>query len=243
MPVPDIGGLPPYANFDDVTVKVNDLVQRLKQLLLNLDTLNIRSLNAKVIEAGTITADKLNVNELSAISANLGHIISGLIESVEIYGSYISTNRTGYPKAEMSNTNNMFGAFKSPDNSLMIYSPSDKFSPVEKFSAGGVDSYIFYDPTDNRFSFTSNNAVINISTGPAIEIYSTNTRVISWNTLFNNSTGRSLQQDLDTKATKGADTGSAGPFNCGIPIGTVFKDVNGVPYTWQGVPAHTHTQN
>lgn len=112
-PVPDFGGLPPYANFDDVTIKVNDLVQRLRQLLLNLDTLNIRSLNAKVIEAGTITADKMNVNELSAISANLGHITAGLIESVEIYGSYIATRYNSYPRAELDSTENLFGAYAS----------------------------------------------------------------------------------------------------------------------------------
>ncbi|MFF2015012.1 phage tail protein [Paenibacillus sp. NPDC058177] len=52
-----------------------------------------------------------------------------------------------------------------------------------------------------------------------------------------------LGEGLTGKASKGAVTGSAGPYNCGIPIGTVLRDVDGKAYTWTGVPAHTHTQN
>lgn len=52
-----------------------------------------------------------------------------------------------------------------------------------------------------------------------------------------------LRSDVDTKATSGRATGSAGPYNCGIPIGTVLRDVDGKAYTWTGVPSHTHSQN
>jgi hypothetical protein len=110
MPVPDLSGVPPWAEFEDLKNKINDIVAKYNNLLVNLDTLNIVSLNAKVIEAGTITgdkiaantitanniaantitADKMNVNELSAISANLGHITAGLIETVEMIGSVIT---------------------------------------------------------------------------------------------------------------------------------------------------------
>ncbi|WP_419885174.1 phage tail protein [Paenibacillus sp. B-A-8] len=53
----------------------------------------------------------------------------------------------------------------------------------------------------------------------------------------------SLQSEMSAKASKGSSTGSAGPYNCGIPIGTIIKDASGAAYTWSGVPAHTHTQN
>ncbi|OZQ66553.1 hypothetical protein [Paenibacillus odorifer] len=57
------------------------------------------------------------------------------------------------------------------------------------------------------------------------------------------STLSSIRSDVNSKATAGISTGSAGPYNCGIPIGTVLKDASGTAYTWMGVPAHTHTQN
>lgn len=52
-----------------------------------------------------------------------------------------------------------------------------------------------------------------------------------------------LGEGLAGKAAKGSATGSAGPYNCGIPIGTVIRDADGKAYTWTGVPAHTHSQN
>lgn len=147
MPVPDISGLPPFADFNDVTIKINDLVQRLRQLLLTLDTLNIRSLHAKVIEAETITGDKIQANtitagkmdveELSAISANLGHIIAGLIESVEIYGSYIATSKDSYPRSEMSNTSNMFAARASSSNAVEMRSNGSNSVADVRFVNGG----------------------------------------------------------------------------------------------------------
>lgn len=79
MPVPSFGGLPPYPEFKDVVDKVNRLVNELRNLLLNLDTLNVVELDAEVIIANTITADKMNVTELSAITANLGTITAGSI--------------------------------------------------------------------------------------------------------------------------------------------------------------------
>lgn len=182
------------------------LTEELTFLLNNLDTRNINEVDGDILVSGTITGDKiqantitagkLNVNELSAISADLGHIVAGLIESIEIYGSYISTNRTGYPRAEMSNTANMFGASKSPGNTVQIYSPVERLSPVLKFETGGVLSYIFYDPSDNVLSVTSNAANINLSSQGRIELYAPEVRVISWNQLINNSTGRTLAEDL-----------------------------------------------
>lgn len=206
-PVPDFAGLPPFADFNDVTTKINDLVQRLRQLLLTLDTLNIRSLHAKVIEAETITgdkiqansitADKIEVNELSAISANLGHITAGLIESIEIFGSFISTNRYGYPKVELSDTEDMIGAYKSGNNSIQIYSPVDRLSPIILFTANGINSYLFYDPADNTFSVTSNYANIDISTQGDIQLYGNSVRLSGWNSLWSNGESKTLKQELD----------------------------------------------
>lgn len=171
------------------------------EFMLNghLDANNIRanSIETKNLKAGAVTADKIDVNELSAITANLGHIISGLIESVEIFGSYISTNRTGYPRAEMSNTDNMFGAYKSSNNSIQIYSPVDRLSPIILFTANGINSFLFYDPADNTFSVTSNYANIDISTQGDIQLYGNSVRLSGWNSLWSNGESKTLKQELD----------------------------------------------
>ncbi|PJN53666.1 hypothetical protein PAEVO_03870 [Paenibacillus sp. GM2FR] len=165
----------------------------------SIETKNLKanSITAEKIQVGAVTADKITVNELSAISANLGHIVAGLIESVEIFGSYIATSYGSFPFVEMSNTENMIGAYKSRDSFIQVYSPVERLSPVVRFSTNGVDSYIFYDPSDNRFSFTSNYADINVSTNGTIELYAPQVRVIDWSSLINNTTGRSLAEDLN----------------------------------------------
>lgn len=155
------------------------LTEELMFLLNNLDTKNVNELNAEVITAGSITADKiqaraisadkLDVNELSAISANLGRITAGLMEAVEIYGSYISTNRYGYPKVEISDTQDMVCAWKSYNNAIQVFSPSDMFSPIIKFITPVGVAYIFYDLEDNVLAITSNTAGIRLSTMRKIE--------------------------------------------------------------------------
>lgn len=218
------------------------LTEELTFLLNNLDTRNINELNAEVIIAKTITADKMLINELSAITANLGHIISGLIESVEIYGSYIATSRDSYPFVELSNTANMMAANKEPGNAIQFFSPNNRLTPVLRFVADGIESYIFYDPTDNTLSVTSNSANINISTLGDIQLYGSNVRLSGWGALRNNGSERTLQQDLDSKSNVGVSTGSAGPYNCGIPIGTQIMAADGEVFTWAGVPQHSHAQ-
>ncbi|KKO51156.1 hypothetical protein [Paenibacillus sp. DMB20] len=229
MPVPDIAGLPPFADFNDVTTKIDDLVQRLRQLLLNLDTLNIRELHASKlvaqsitgdkieansisanhiqanaitadkIEAGAVTADKIDVNELSAITANLGHITAGLIESVEIFGSYIATSKS-YPKAELDSTDNLIGAYATLDNYIQIYTPNSGFSPTIKFGTPAGVAYITYDIFGNAISVTSSDAKINISTQQRIELFAQGgVFVTDWRDFKNNTTGRSLQDDFVMK--------------------------------------------
>ncbi|MGV2685759.1 hypothetical protein GNF82_15590, partial [Clostridium perfringens] len=85
----------------------------------NLDANNIRanSIETKNLKAGSVTADKIEVDELSAISANVGKVTSG-----EIYGNYIATKENAYPRSEMSNTEDMFGAYLDANNGITIQS-------------------------------------------------------------------------------------------------------------------------
>ncbi|MBA9088645.1 hypothetical protein FHR92_005163 [Fontibacillus solani] len=91
-----------------------------------IEAKNIKAeaITAEKIQAGAVVAEKIDVNELSAISANLGHITAGLIEAVQIFGSYIATRNGTFPRCEMSSENNLFGAFSSADNSIQMYPDS-----------------------------------------------------------------------------------------------------------------------
>ncbi|WP_025685992.1 hypothetical protein [Paenibacillus maysiensis] len=76
--------------------------EELMYILNNLDTRNVNEIDGDILVTGTITAAKMNVQKLSAIAADLGAITAGVIDSVEIYGSYIATSRDEFPKVEMS---------------------------------------------------------------------------------------------------------------------------------------------
>ncbi|MER2006507.1 MAG: carbohydrate binding domain-containing protein [Psychrobacillus sp.] len=67
-----------------------------------VDNIIIRRMaSAELIVDGAITANHLNVNTLSAISANLGNVTAGNIKGVTITGSTIQTNTSGkYIKLE-----------------------------------------------------------------------------------------------------------------------------------------------
>lgn len=59
MPIPTFTSLPPNPQYDDIIAKINTLVGELQNLLLNLDTLNVTELDAKVVVAESITGDKI----------------------------------------------------------------------------------------------------------------------------------------------------------------------------------------
>lgn len=136
-----------------------------------IETKNLKAeaITTEKIQAGAVTADKITVNELSAISANLGHIVAGLIESVQIFGSYIATSQ-GYPRVEMSDTLDMFGAYRSPDNHIQIYSPDDMFSPVIKLQTPTGEGYLYFDTDDNVLTLLSNDSNIKIRTSKRVDI-------------------------------------------------------------------------
>lgn len=122
------------------------LTKELTYLLNHLDTRNVSELNAEKLvalsieteklAAGAVTAEKITVNELSAIAADLGHISAGLIESIEIYGSYIATSNGSYPRAEMSVTEHLFAALTDANNHIKIRTDISG-SPGQRFTGSG----------------------------------------------------------------------------------------------------------
>lgn len=61
MPVPTFNGLPPFADFEAMKRKINDLVREFTNLLVNLDSLNVVSLTADHVDTGTLNAKKVTI--------------------------------------------------------------------------------------------------------------------------------------------------------------------------------------
>lgn len=226
MPVPTLTKLPPKPEFSDIINKINSLVQELTNLLLNLDTLNIVELNAQVItaesitgdkiQANTITADKMQVNELSAITANLGHITAGIIESIQLFSSFISTSQNTYPRVEISPTTNQVKVYTDPLNYLLVSPGLTGVPEIEFYQAGelaGALRIVFGAPV--LISQTSLLLACGDQPGDRIEVN-------SWDQLHSRYGLESLQDALDKKADKSAYTGS---FNVGTQTVNV---VNGI---------------
>ena len=247
MPVPTLNGLPPFAEMDDIKKKVNSIVNELNNFLVNLDTLNIIELNAKVIiaesitgdkiqanaitadkiVAGAITAGKIDVDELSAITAKMGKLTSG-----EIYGAYIATSEGLFPRCEMSSEGNLFGAFSSAQHYIAI-DPAYAGTPALKFFYAGLE----YGRINNM------SGVMDIVGTGGIDLYtgSDNLRIPSFGKVLS-STGQNLGVELDSKASTGRSTGWSGDHNHGIPPGTVLRTADGGTVTFASAPQHTHEQ-
>lgn len=244
----DVGALRDY---------VANLANLLAKLTKDLDFIINGNLDVKNIRANSITADRLEVDELSAISANLGHIIAGIIESVEIYGSKIATSRDSYPRAEMSETGALFRVMLSPTAYLEMMPDltlSGSQTPAIKFVKDGASMVFGYGAANSGQMGIRTNDTTTIIADNGLEIFS-QLITLSWSHIMNFSTGRTLQQDineltdaidsltmaLNNKATKGVSTGSVGGHNHGIPDGTVLMTNTGT-VTWSTAGGHSHSQ-
>ena len=61
MPIPTLTGLPPNPTFQDIVDRLNKVVRETNNMLLNLDSLNVVSLTADHIDAGTIDANIVTI--------------------------------------------------------------------------------------------------------------------------------------------------------------------------------------
>lgn len=202
MPLSDLPSIPQDADNTRVVDYLIMLRRKLNDFLNHLDTLNVDELDAKVVIANTITADKMNVSQLSAIAADLGHITAGLIEAVNIYGSYIATANGTYPRCEMDSSLNEFAAFYDANNWIKMLANSSGTPLIELSAASGaLVGYLGLDAPDNKLRLISNWHIDLVASGG-------NVYVPSWSKLYNTSSGNNLQSDLDAKA--GAFSGFTG---------------------------------
>jgi hypothetical protein len=195
MPTPQFPGVPNYdpnkSVEDNVKILSDHLIgfaRYMNWLMLSLDTLNINRLDAKVIIANTITAEKMNVDELSAISANLGEITAGIIRGIQIFGSYIATRDNAYPRAEMSNEGDLFGVYTSPTVYTRM-SQSIMGSPGTVYSDGTTTGIIATSIFGNYLVINSDHNILLNATGTV--------DLDDWTKLKNRSSGQTLQQALD----------------------------------------------
>lgn len=184
------------------------LTEELTFLLNNLDTRNLNEVDGDILVTGTITGDKVAANtitagnmivdQLSAISANLGKMLAG-----EIYGTYIATRESGYPRAEMSNTDNMFGAYQSGSSSAKIEAQGDYSGSPELTVNSPTGRLTMYQQGAQSLVLGGGSAGLTIS-GQRVTISPafSGGAYVSFSQLFDLDDGRSLLQKLDSKMDK-----------------------------------------
>ncbi|WP_145413808.1 hypothetical protein [Paenibacillus xylanexedens] len=265
MPVPDLSGVPPWAEFNDLKDKINDIVSKYNNLLVNLDSLNVVSLTADHIDAGTINANVVTIrSDLTAgafveINGNGMRINNGSYDTftantngyVTMTGALIRS-QTAYPYVVMDPSSTLFGAYSTANNYLTIQALGGTFQSPQVLIAS---------PSANMFMYTSGLSALMGATGANLNL-SSNLDVIirgrnieltpdngnydvkvPFDQFKDTFTNQTLYSMLLGKATSGSQTGSAGAANGGIAPGTVLQKADGGTVTWVGISAHTHTQN
>jgi hypothetical protein len=169
------------------------LTEELTFLLNNLDTRNVNEIDGDVLIEGTVTALKMQVEELSAISANLGKITAG-----EIYGTYIATREIGYPKAEMSNNLNTFAVQANANQSVGMTSSGSGIGSPQVYIRDGGDSLLLYQQSGHSLISASDLMTINFGYLILSPGFLGGVRV-PFSQFFDAETGTSLRQQLDAK--------------------------------------------
>lgn len=183
------------------TLDVNNIraegieARSIKAEAITTEKLQAGSITTEKIQAGAVVADKIDVGELSAISANLGHIVAGLIESIEIYGSYISTRRNAYPRCELSSTGNVFAAYTDSNNFIAV-NPNYAGVPSLDFKLNGADR-LKINVSSGVPEITSLGSMDVMSNGGDIRMSPTGSVTFdNWDKLYSIGIGRTLGDEL-----------------------------------------------
>lgn len=103
-------------NLADMAVKIAKDLEHILNGNVDFNNIRANSITTDLLQAGAVVADKIDVDQLSAISADMGTIEAG-----EVYGARIATTHAGvYPRCEMSSTGNLFGVYLDADNFLEL---------------------------------------------------------------------------------------------------------------------------
>lgn len=204
MPAPGIPHtISSIENFDSVEEYVRYLAGILSRSLVELNWLLSGHLSMDNIKAHSITADRLSVKQLSAITADLGEITAGLLEAVRIIGSVIigstiKTAETGQ-RVELSSTDNLLEAVNEYGNVVRI-------SP----DISGTPGILFFGD-QNAVVVGLSQAAFNIATSGATDIVISSTlgdirissgigkfaRFDSWAQIYSNASNQTLQDVIN----------------------------------------------
>lgn len=182
---------------------------------------------------------------LNASTINSSTINGGSILGTTITGSTIQTKVPGnYPRAAITTETNLIGAYGNSSESVEIRS----------FGYGGSPDLYFRDGTGAAtmsYVLGGPGLYMNASDKLTLEFNEIRLRgyngveLLTWDAL-RLETGETIINKIASmlagKASSGASTGSAGPYNCGITVGTMLAVAGGGAVQWMGVPAHSHTQ-
>lgn len=257
MPIPDLSGVPPWAEYEDLKNKINDIVAKYNNLLVNLDSLNVVSLTADHIDAGTIDANLVTIrSDLTAgayiqIDGNGMKINNGTYDTftaningyVTMTGALIQS-KNGYPMLVMDPDNNLFGAYSNETNYIqMVPVAVDTGSPQLRM-VSPVGSLSLYQQANVSLIYGFNSEIrlesqrdIVLTPGlPANYIRMPFEQVLDTNK------GTSLYAQLLSKASAGVSTGLSGSHNHGIPDGTSLRTADGGTVTFFAAGQHSHAQ-
>lgn len=220
---PSFRNPPTFNDFGEVNAYLKDNINKIARSLQDIDfmingTLDVKNIRADGIEArnikaeaittdkliagavttdkitaGAVTAEKITVGELSAISADLGHIVAGLIESIEIYGSYIATRRNAYPRCEMSATGNVFGAFRDANNHVVI-EPDYGGSPALRFTVAGTPRGRIHNLIG--YPIFESDSALGLQAAGTIFVNAAQMSFSNWDRLYADNPGRTLGDEL-----------------------------------------------
>ncbi|WP_419890734.1 hypothetical protein [Paenibacillus xylanexedens] len=200
---PSFRNPPTFQDLEEVKAYLKDNINKIARSLQDIDfmingTLDVKNIRAEGIEtqnlkAGSVIAEKIDVGQLSAISADLGHIVAGLIESIEIYGSYIATRRNAYPRCEMSATGNVFGAYQDANNHIVI-EPNYGGSPSLVFTQGGSFKGRL-DMLLGRLELYGSGSM-DIGSNGTIYLNAPRLWLANWDVLYSDNPGRTLGDEL-----------------------------------------------
>lgn len=173
-------------------------IQNIRAKSITSESIQAGAITTDELAAGAVTADKITVTELSAITADLGHITAGLIEAIEIYGSYIATALAGvYPRIEFSSDNNVLVAEADADNRITV-NANFIDSPALEFDSPTAAGTIF--AAGVRFVVDATIGDLQLS-GPNIRLLfpgSGKFIIDAWSRIYNGT--QTLQDALDAKA-------------------------------------------
>lgn len=188
-------GIGSVQDLQQVVQYIRKMANILVTLSDDLDHVVNGNLDVKNIRAKSITAELINVDKLSAISADLGKVVAGIL-----IGAYISTADGTFPRIDFASTVRLLTAYLDANNYLAI-SPD---------AIGGTPTLYFHDNGAMKGSLSmvlGHLSILsigssNIYIGSANDLYlyggSGNFVVFkSWSEVKSGQTGNTLQQDLN----------------------------------------------